>query len=52
MEQLKTFSLKFKMEKRANGYIKGFSLKRELTIREVRHIIKNILHIVINESDD
>ena len=52
MKQLKTFSLKFKMEKRANGNLKGFQLKRELTVRECRHVMKNILDIVINELED
>lgn len=52
MKQSKSFSLKFKMEKHGNGTLKGFYLKRELTIREVRHIMKNILRIVINESDE
>lgn len=52
MKQSKTFSLKFKMQKHTSGILKGFSLKRKSTPRECRHIMKNILNIVITESED
>lgn len=35
-----------------NGFIKGFSLKRDLTYRECSHIIKNLLGIWHTTKED
>ena len=40
-----------KMEMHQNGFPKGLSLKRKLTIRESKHIIRNLLGIDLNDKD-
>lgn len=35
-----------------NGIVKGFVLKRKVTVRECRYIFKNIFGIAINEIND
>ena len=34
-----------------NGFPKGLSLKRKLTIRESKHIMRNLLGIDLNDKD-
>ena len=41
-----------KMNMEANGFPKGFILKRELTIRECRYIMKRLLGIEISTPED
>jgi len=40
-----------KMELQPNGFVKGLVLKRDLTIRECKHIMKNILGIDFFDRD-
>lgn len=40
-----------KMKMNSNGFPKGFILKRELTLRECRYILKTLLGIDINDAD-
>lgn len=42
----------FKVIMRKNNFADGIMLKRWLTLRECRHVMKNILGIVISEKDD
>lgn len=41
-----------KVEMEANGFPKGLILKRELTIRECRYIMRNLLGIEISTLED
>lgn len=41
-----------KMAMEANGYPKGFILKREPTVREAMHILSNILGFILSSLDD
>lgn len=41
-----------KVEMEANGFPKGLILKRELTIRECRYILRNLLGIEIQTKED
>ncbi len=50
---MKSFNLKFKLELYPEcKRVKGFRLKRDLIIKEARHILKNILGIAILDKDD
>lgn len=40
-----------KMEMHQNGFPKGLSLKRKLSIRESKHIMRNLLGIDLNDKD-
>ncbi len=42
----------FKITLRKNNFVDGIVIKRWLTLRECRHVMKNILGIVISEKDD
>ena len=54
METIKTTTVRLRPVKvlTPNGFSHGLVTKRPATTREVRHIMKNILGIVINEQDD
>lgn len=54
METIKTTTVKLSPIKvlTPNGFSHGLVTKRLATTREVRHIMKNIFGIVINERDD
>ena len=54
MENIKTTTIKLKSVKVLipDGFSHGLVTKRPATTREVRHIMKNILGIVVNEKDD
>ena len=40
-----------KMEMHQNGFPKGLSLKRKLSIRESKHVMRNLLGIDLNDKD-
>lgn len=42
----------FKVIPRQNGFLDGLVLKRDLTLRECKYVMKNIFGIVISERDD
>lgn len=49
----KKFNLgKIEITMEANGYAKGFVLKREPNVRETMHILSNILGFAVNDYKD
>ena len=54
MENIKTTTVKLSPVKvlTPNGFSHGLVTKRPATTREVRHIMKNIFSIVLNERED
>ena len=52
MKKITTIQLQAVKVLTPNGFSHGLVTKRLATTREVRHIMKNILGIVVNEKDD
>lgn len=52
MKKITTIQLQAIKVLTPNGFSHGLVTKRPATTREVRHIMKNILGIVVNERDD
>ena len=51
-QNMKKFNIgTVRMEMESNGFPKGFILKRELTLRECRYILKTLFGIDINDAD-
>lgn len=50
MKKFDLGTIKVNME--TNGFIKGLILKRELTTRECRYLLYNLLGIVISKKED
>ena len=52
MNKSKTYKIgEIKLKISSNGYPCGLMLKRRLTLRECKHILKNLLGIVVNTRD-
>ena len=50
---MKTVKLNsFKVKLRGNGFVDGFQTKRELSLKECKHILSNILGINLPDQDD
>lgn len=52
MKKITTIQLQAIKVLTPNGFSHGLVIKRPATTREVRHIMKNILGIVVNEQAD
>lgn len=51
--KMKTFNIgTIKMGVESNGCLKGFALKRDLTVRECKHILGNLLGYNLNTLED